>query len=83
MNNQNVYIVMHNEGIDGNYVQAVFSNYKDAKKLVEMYNKSSEASEYDFYVAYKIKIDKYDINKFNLVTKDGWITLQYAEEVFL
>ena len=78
-----IYIVIHNLGIDGNYVQAVFSNKKEAQKLVEMYNKSSYSSEYDFYISYKVQIDKYNINKFELVTKDGWTTLQYAEEVFI
>ena len=84
MNNQNVYIVMHNEGIDGNYVQAVFSNYKDAQKLAEMFNKTSEAdNDYNFYSVYKVKVNKFDIKKFKLITKDNWTTLQYDEEDFL
>ena len=82
-NNQNVYIVMHNEGIDGNYIQAVFSNYKDAQTLVEMFNKTSEAdNDYNFYSVSKIQVNKYNIDDFKLVTEDNWTSLYYKNEVF-
>lgn len=81
--NKFAYIVMHNMGIDGTYVIAVFSNYKDAQKLVELFNQSSEADDYNFYSVSKVQVNKYNINAFKLVTdEDDWTTLYYKNEVF-
>lgn len=80
--NKYIYVVMHNTGIDGTIVKAVFSKYKDAQTLVEMFNASSEADNYNFYFVSKEQINKYDINDFKLVTRDEWTALSYKNEVF-
>ena len=82
MDKRYVYIVMHNEGLDGTYIIGAFNSYKKAQKLVEMFNKSSEAGDYNFYYVDKIKIDKYNIDDFKLVTEDNWTSLYYKDEVF-
>lgn len=81
-NNKNVYIVMHNEGIDGSYAVGAFSSYKKAQTLVDMYNESDDSGDYDCYYVDKIKIDKYNIDDFKLVTEDNWTSLYYKDEVF-
>ena len=80
--NRFIYIVMHNEGIDGSYTVAAFSSYKKAQRLVKMYNKTSDSGDYDFYYVDKIKIDKYNIDDFKLVTEDNWTSLYYKDEEF-
>lgn len=80
--NNNIYIVMHNEGIDGSQIKAVFSNYKNAQTLAEMFNKSSEAGEYNFYYVSKTQVNKYNIADFKLVKDDYYTTLYYKNEVF-
>ena len=80
--NKFAYIVMHNMGIDGTYVIAVFSNYKDAQKLVELFNQSSEADDYNFCSVSKIQVNKYNIADFKLVTEDNWTSLFYKDEEF-
>lgn len=77
-----IYIVIHSIGIDGSYTVGAFSSYKNAQTLVEMYNKTSDSGEYDFYYVYKIKIDKYNIDDFRLVTKDNLTSLYYKDEEF-
>lgn len=77
-----IYIVMHNEGIDGTYIVGAFSSHKKAQMLVKMYNKTSNSGEYDFYYVDKIKIDKYNIDDFKLVTEDNWTSLYYKDEMF-
>ena len=80
--NRFVYIVIHNQGIDGTYIVGAFNSYKKAQMLVEMYNKTSNSGEYNFYYVNKIKIDKYNIDDFRLVTEDNLTSLYYKDEEF-
>ena len=81
-NKKYIYIVIHNQGIDGSYTVTTFSNYKDAQTLCEMYNKTSASGEYDFYYVSKEQINKYDMNNFSLKTKDNWTDLYYNRRKF-
>ncbi len=80
--NRLVYIVIHNQGIDGSYTVGAFSSYKKAQILCEMYNKTSVSNEYNFYSVNKIKVDEYNINDFTIETKDDWTTLKYKGKDF-
>ena len=86
-----IYLVTHNMGIDGNYNIAVFSKKEDAEKLCNLYNsiesinnpeydnEEDSYSSYDFYSWEELIVDKNDINKYELISEDGWIELQYKE----
>lgn len=82
MDKRYIYIVLHNEDIDGTYIVGAFNSYKKAQMLVEMYNESDDSGEYNFYSVSKIQVNKYNIDDFKLVTEDNWTSLYYKDEVF-
>lgn len=62
-----VYTVMHYMGIDGDHFETTFSKEEDARKLCDLYNASSESSDYDFFWYQEQIVDEYSIEDFELV----------------
>lgn len=62
-----VYTVMHCMGIDGDHFETTFSKEEDARKLCDLYNASSESSDYDYFWYQKQIVDEYSIEDFELV----------------
>lgn len=62
-----VYTVMHCMGIGGDHFETIFSKEEDARKLCDLYNASSESSDYDYLWYQKQIVDEYSIEDFELV----------------
>lgn len=77
-----VYIVMHNMGMDGSYIEAVFSKQSDADKLCHMYNSTDDFGNYDYYSCQKVEIDQYNIEDYYIDESDDWKTLMNRKDSY-